>query len=381
MQSRTIRACPIRYALGCIAPAQVSYSVRLGPRRSDQVSGWVAAQTRAPGWHRRPDLRFRIMAASDWVPLWLQAAVAVGTLGLAAGTVYLATKAGNEASATQALAKEARTDRQLQWRPQLGLMDCWASMDGNGRFHFSIANVVGGPAVGCKAMARVPWDVNSWSLWIVGDVESGAQAAYTQDARRGLSVYSAFAAPDAMAEPRREPDVVLICSDILGRRYRFPIVDVFPREASNSSNPREMWKPFPPDIYEEGTPDAPPGAAIPCFGATEPRSPGLPSAHEPHAPARRPVPRLHRPARPVLADDLRPAAASRPLPRGALLDRQMVQPLRRPLVARVGLSQPPRGIDGAAGVWQANYCPRLARLGVSQSTAHMGHPKGDAGCG
>ncbi len=181
---------------------------------------------------------------------------------------------GNEALATQALAKEARTDRQLQWRPQLGLMDCWASMDGNGRFHFSIANVVGGPAVGCKAMARVPWDVNSWSLWIVGDVESGPQAAYTQGARRGLSVYSAFAAPDAMAEPRREPDVVLICSDIPGRRYRFPIVDVFPREASNSSNPREMWKPFPPDIYEEGTPDAPPGAAIPCFGllAALPRS-------------------------------------------------------------------------------------------------------------
>ena len=37
-------------------------------------------------------LRFGAMAASDWVPLWIQLAVAVGTLGLAGGTVYLGVK-------------------------------------------------------------------------------------------------------------------------------------------------------------------------------------------------------------------------------------------------------------------------------------------------
>lgn len=55
------------------------------------------------------------MVPSDWVVIWLQVAVAAGTLGLAGGTVYLATKARNEVTATEALAQEARIDRQLLW--------------------------------------------------------------------------------------------------------------------------------------------------------------------------------------------------------------------------------------------------------------------------
>ena len=89
---------------------------------------------------------------------------------------------------------------------------------------------------------------------------SGSQAAKFSEALQGLNVYSVFEAPGDMAEPKREPDVVLFCSDILGRRYRFPIIDVFPGTPSpavNHSIPREQWEPFPPDIYEAGTKDAP----------------------------------------------------------------------------------------------------------------------------
>jgi hypothetical protein len=99
-------------------------------------------------------------------------------------------KSRDEASATNTLAKEARTDRQLQWRPQLGLMECWTTVDeaGHGQFHFEISNVGGGPAVNCKAIALVPWNVNIWSLWRVGDIKSGDQPAQSLKTQQGLSV-------------------------------------------------------------------------------------------------------------------------------------------------------------------------------------------------
>jgi len=68
-----------------------------------------------------------------------------------------------------------------------------------------------------------------------------------------MTPYAAFVAPSQMAAPEREPDVVLICADLLGRRFRFPIVDVF--EADNSPRLRESWRAFPPDIYD-GEPDS-----------------------------------------------------------------------------------------------------------------------------
>jgi hypothetical protein len=43
-------------------------------------------------------LRFGAMAVSDWVVIWLQVSVAVGTIGPAAGTYSLARKAGSEVS-------------------------------------------------------------------------------------------------------------------------------------------------------------------------------------------------------------------------------------------------------------------------------------------
>lgn len=77
------------------------------------------------------------MAASDWVPLWTQGAVAAGTLALAGGTVYLGLKSRDEVSATETLAREAGTDRQLQWRPQLDLTLCWVDVGpAGGQFYW-----------------------------------------------------------------------------------------------------------------------------------------------------------------------------------------------------------------------------------------------------
>ena len=146
---------------------------------------------------------------------------------------------------------------------------------GHGQFHFEISNVGGGPAVNCKAIARlVPWNVNIWSLWGAGDIKSGAQpAANTSKAQQGLSVYSVFVAPGDMAEPKREPEVVLFCSDILGPvsvsgrltysrapQARPSIVQIPESNGSHSlqtSTRRELRMPRP-------------GPAIRSCGATEP---------------------------------------------------------------------------------------------------------------
>jgi len=67
----------------------------------------------------------------------------------------------------------------------------------------------------------------------------------------------------------------------------------------------------------------------------------LPSSREPDAPARRPLrQRLRIRGWPVLAIDPRPPGAGRALHGDSHLDWPMVQPLRRPLVASVGVSRP-----------------------------------------
>jgi hypothetical protein len=80
------------------------------------------------------------------------------------------------------------------------------------------------------------------------------------------------------------------------------------------------------------------------------RSPVYPHPHDSDAPARRPSPRLHRPADAVLGDGLRRHAAGRPLRRGPVLDRTLVQPQRRSLVAGVELPEPLGRADGTTGV-------------------------------
>lgn len=69
-----------------------------------------------------------------------------------------------------------------------------------------------------------------------------------------------------------------------------------------------------------------------------------------HAAARRPVPRIRGRRRAVLADGLQPPAPGHSLPRGAGMDGALVQSSRRPVVPSMGVSRPPRGPDGAAGV-------------------------------
>jgi hypothetical protein len=92
----------------------------------------------------------------------------------------------------------------------------------------------------------------------------------------------------------------------------------------------------------------------------QPRSPGLPSAHG-HAPARRPLRQcLRRRSRRVLEDDSRPSGTGHALQRNAVVDRPVVRPIRRPLVAGVELRRPSGRTDGTQGVWAFTLTSKLS---------------------
>jgi hypothetical protein len=92
------------------------------------------------------------------------------------------------------------------------------------------------------------------------------------------------------------------------------------------------------------------GPAIQVLTTDIQSNPELPSPRGRHAPARRLVPRLHRPAWAVLAERLQQPAAGHPLPRAAHVDGPLVLAQTRPMVAGVGLRQPSRRAHGAARV-------------------------------
>jgi hypothetical protein len=137
------------------------------------------------------------------------------------------------------------------------------------------------------------------------------------EARKGFSVYSVFEAPDGMAEPRREPDVVLVCSDSLGRRYRFPIVDVF-KSAPGDANPsRAVEAVSPRQLRGRISGSSHVDRSSAPLELLSPRSPGLPSTPWTECPSPATSPRIHRSAGRVLGARQLKAAAGDPLPGGA----------------------------------------------------------------
>ncbi len=99
---------------------------------------------------------------------------------------------------------------------------------------------------------------------------------------------------------------------------------------------------------------------------------------EPDAPARRPLPRVHRRAGPVLADGLLPPAAGDALPGHPDVYGSVFQPEGRPVVPRLGLRRPPRRAHRFAGVWQASGLDHFALVPTS-TVSPSGHD-GDRTC-
>lgn len=175
------------------------------------------------------------MAGTDWVALGgiAQLAAAFGTLTLAVVTGRMVKRthelgqkadrqieaAQREAEATERLAiEEPRTDRQLLWRPQLDLA-AYHHEDNADTFSFTVGNSGAGPALQVVCLAREMGNVGRWCIIRMGDLRPGV-------VRSGSGLL--WAAGGDLRSPYDQipgasdfVTVVLVCSDVLGRRFRF----------------------------------------------------------------------------------------------------------------------------------------------------------------
>lgn len=197
------------------------------------------------------------MASANWVELGgiAQLVAAGGTLGLAAVTAWLAKRthemakeaegqvaaALREAKATETLAVEARTDRQLAWRPQLELTHYDHTQD---NFQFDLRNTGPGPALQVSCMAREIENVSRWCILHTNDLRPGDSTRVGAPVwTAGGSVDSPFRDVPGLMDGVEDVQVVLMCADVLGRRFRFCFAK--PRHLPSDD---KFLKPLPPDI-------------------------------------------------------------------------------------------------------------------------------------
>jgi hypothetical protein len=161
-----------------------------------------------------------VHSGTDWVAFGgvAQLIAAGATVLLAAFTARMArrthdvaTETKKESAATISLANEAKTDRELAWRPQLALRICDVIVRNGvpGEFSFQIVNAGGAPGIGCMVLARLPQDISHWGMWAVGDIGSGSTDLGISRARGDGTPCDLFAEPSSMEIPRRTADAVI----------------------------------------------------------------------------------------------------------------------------------------------------------------------------
>lgn len=210
--------------------------------------------------------------STSWTPIEAVAEllVAIGTLtlawktrGLAKETHALAQKAGaqveasiREAKATEELALATRTDRLLTWRPQLEMRDFIHEGDD---WFMTIRNSGAGPALDVVVVARNNNNIGEWAILRFGDLRPGDSREKKGDTwPHGRAITSIFD-EYLIRDDRRAVAQVMMCTDVLDRRFRFGIAD--PKNAF----PGEPSRAFPAEI---SIPDAETQAQLPW--ATEP---------------------------------------------------------------------------------------------------------------
>ena len=147
---------------------------------------------------------------------------------MAVKTRQVAQATASESAATVSLAQEARNDRELAWRPQLSLVDLHAEGEpGFLIFRVRVKNAGGGPAIKCKVAIRQP---GSWWLVAVADLQvnsEGSGDGTPQPGARPDEVFKyVFQGAGGLSVPLW-PELVILCSDVLGRQFRFPVEHPF----------------------------------------------------------------------------------------------------------------------------------------------------------
>ncbi len=169
--------------------------------------------------------------------------LAVSTRKLAGETETVASQTGDEARATTKLAEQARADRELACWPQLEMISNGENRtaDRGGYNVFRFRNLGTGPALGCRILALDSAE-RGWAMLMGGSLAAKDGQA---DGRGGLR------SPDdcpwevfrTSREGRERADVVMMCSDILGRRFRFLVFRDSGVGDPWVSLPAEVWTP------------------------------------------------------------------------------------------------------------------------------------------
>jgi hypothetical protein len=173
-----------------------------------------------------------LVAGGTLTLAWYTHALAKQTHELASKTKDQVDASLREAKATEELAREARTDRLLAWQPQLEIRNF--IRDG-ADWCMTVRNTGGGPALDVVVVVRNNSNVGEWALLRFGDLRPGeAFDKKGETWANGMAIISIF---EDFLEPdnRRAVSQVMMCSDILGRRFRFGIsvpINPFPGESS-----------------------------------------------------------------------------------------------------------------------------------------------------
>lgn len=167
-----------------------------------------------------------LLAGFTWRLARRTTELASETKDLARETKDEAKAAAREAAATENLAVEARTDRQLQWQPKLERLDVHhRDVAGVDLLFVSVRNSGVGPALNVVVTTRDIADVGRWWLLRCGDLR-GAEEFRGSEGRwpRGSTLTAVFEGfPDC--DRRRTVTFVMLCTDVLGRRFRFGIAE------------------------------------------------------------------------------------------------------------------------------------------------------------
>jgi hypothetical protein len=197
--------------------------------------------------------------AIDWVAFGgvAQLLAALATIGLAWFTWRLARSTHALSRDTKALAVEAETDRELACRPQLSVIFPGLGLGPTGDpqdMHLQVLNAGGGPALSCKVVARCAGDVVHTATWAVGDlVPSGSTGVVEATFEPGGGPEGAL--EHSGSRPDRAPDLAIFCSDVLDRRWRFPVKLFGPTGATGSISRPEDRVLYPGEVAPSGGSD------------------------------------------------------------------------------------------------------------------------------
>jgi hypothetical protein len=148
-------------------------------------------------------------------------------------TRRVAIATNEEATQTRIVAQQQQAERELTWRPVLGIR--WESVrseGGGARIDYSggwlITNVGSGPGINCRFVERLI-DTDPPAGWRLSAAVNVPQSSET---RIGLGNCEPpipdelFVAPEK-ADPGAGPvRIAVFCEDIFGARFRFPIIDI-----------------------------------------------------------------------------------------------------------------------------------------------------------